>query len=227
MSLFLKVFKHTVFSLLSTSPISAPFLKIFKHTVFSIFNTSSYQYPFFWRFSSTAKNGWITKKLTNRISNCWFENEPILIRKFGNLFLPTNNVWNFHEAEYFMNYSSIVTGWADGRWGTITVVVLLDRWTDGWWETCILPVDSCHGTTIVMSDCTIVTSGHHGSIRTHHLYQIIVQFDKIIVLPKKRATGSIHDYLFCYSPLVGILFEVLRIGLNMACYWNIYGASHM
>ncbi len=25
---------------------------------------------------------------------------------------------------------------------------------------------SCHGTTILTSDCTIVTSGHHGSIRT-------------------------------------------------------------
>ncbi len=32
-----------------------------------------------------------------------------------------------------------------------------------------------------------------------------------IVLPRKLATGSIHDYLFCYCPLVGILFEVLRI----------------
>ncbi len=37
-----------------------------------------------------------------------------------------------------------------------------------------------------------------------HLYQTIV-------LPRKLATGSIHDYLFCYCPLVGILFEVLRI----------------
>ncbi len=27
-------------------------------------------------------------------------------------------------------------------------------------------------------------------------------------------TGSKHDYLFCYCPLVGILFEVLRIGLG-------------
>ncbi len=34
-----------------------------------------------------------------------------------------------------------------------------------------------------------------------------------IVLPRKLATGSIHDYLFCYCLLVGILFEVLRIGL--------------
>ncbi len=44
-----------------------------------------------------------------------------------------------------------------------------------------------------------------------HLYQTIVQFDKTIVLLRKLATGSIHDYLFCYCPLVDILFEVLRI----------------
>ncbi len=37
-----------------------------------------------------------------------------------------------------------------------------------------------------------------------HLYQTMV-------LPRKHATGSIHDYLFCYCPLLGILFEVLRI----------------
>ncbi len=37
-----------------------------------------------------------------------------------------------------------------------------------------------------------------------HLYQTIV-------LPRKLATGSIHDYLFCYCPLVRIIFEVLRI----------------
>ncbi len=70
-----------------------------------------------------------------------------------------------------------------------------------------------------MSDCTIVMSGQH-------LYQTIVQFDKTIVfetkktkqknkqtivLPRKLATGNIHDYLVCYCPLVGILFEVLRI----------------
>ncbi len=29
-----------------------------------------------------------------------------------------------------------------------------------------------------------------------HLYQTIVQFDNTIVLPRKLATGSIHDYLF-------------------------------
>ncbi len=55
-----------------------------------------------------------------------------------------------------------------------------------------------------MSDCTIVTS-------EQHLHQTIVQFDKTMILPRKRATGNIHDHLFCYCPLVGILFEVLRI----------------
>ncbi len=55
-----------------------------------------------------------------------------------------------------------------------------------------------------MSDSTIVIS-------EQHLYQTIVQFDKTIVLPRKIATVNIHDYLFCYCPLVGILFEVLRI----------------
>ncbi len=53
------------------------------------------------------------------------------------------------------------------------------------------------------SDCTIVTS--------EHLYQTIVQFDETIVLPRKLATGNMHDYFFCYCHLVGILFEVLRI----------------
>ncbi len=44
-------------------------------------------------------------------------------------------------------------------------------------------------------------------------YQTIVEFDKTIMLHRKLATGSIHDNLFCYCPLVGILFEELR---NMA-----------
>ncbi len=44
-----------------------------------------------------------------------------------------------------------------------------------------------------------------------HLFQTTVQFDKTIVLHRKLATGSIHDYLFCYCPLVGIIFEILRI----------------
>ncbi len=35
-----------------------------------------------------------------------------------------------------------------------------------------------------------------------------MEVDKTIVLHGKLATGSIHDYLFCYCPLVGILFEI-------------------
>ncbi len=54
------------------------------------------------------------------------------------------------------------------------------------------------------SDCTIVTL-------EQHLYQTIVQLDETIVLARKLAIGNIHDYLFWYCPLVGILFEVLRI----------------
>ncbi len=30
-----------------------------------------------------------------------------------------------------------------------------------------------------------------------------------ILLPKLLATGSIHDYIFCYCPLVGSLLEVV------------------
>ncbi len=45
-----------------------------------------------------------------------------------------------------------------------------------------------------------------------HLYQTIVQFEeKEIVLPRKLAKGTIHDYDFCYCLLVVILLEVLRI----------------
>ncbi len=44
-----------------------------------------------------------------------------------------------------------------------------------------------------------------------HLYQTIVQFDKTIVSPRKCATGSIHGFISCYCPLVGILFKVLKI----------------
>ncbi len=47
---------------------------------------------------------------------------------------------------------------------------------------------------------------HHITIvaSEQNLYQTIV-------LPRKLKTGNIHDYLICYCPLVGILFEVLRI----------------
>ncbi len=63
--------------------------------------------------------------------------------------------------------------------------------------------------TIVTSDCTNVTLGYHRSIRTFISNNSTIW--QIIVLPRKLATGSIHDYLFCYYPLVGIPFEVLRI----------------
>ncbi len=39
-----------------------------------------------------------------------------------------------------------------------------------------------------------------------------VQSDITIVVLWQLSTGSIHDYLFCYCPLVSILFEVLRVG---------------
>ncbi len=42
----------------------------------------------------------------------------------------------------------------------------------------------------------------------------LVQFNKKIVLPRKLATGNIYDYLFCYCPLLGIIFEIVRIGMN-------------
>ncbi len=42
---------------------------------------------------------------------------------------------------------------------------------------------------------------------------ILVQSDITIVVPWQLTTGIIHDYLFCNCPLVGILFEALRI------YW--------
>ncbi len=59
---------------------------------------------------------------------------------------------------------------------------------------------------IVLLLWQIVLLWHQVTIVTseQHLYQTIV-------LPRKLATGSIHNYLFCYCPLVGILFEVLKI----------------
>ncbi len=53
------------------------------------------------------------------------------------------------------------------------------------------------GTNIVMSDCTIVTASQSGIIT------IIVQFDKTIVLSRKLATGSIHDYICLLLPPSG------------------------
>ncbi len=51
-----------------------------------------------------------------------------------------------------------------------------------------------------------------------HLYQTIEQFDRTIVLPRELATGSIHDNLLCYCPLMSILSEVLRNSSNLATY---------
>ncbi len=49
-----------------------------------------------------------------------------------------------------------------------------------------------------------------------HLYQTIVQFDKTIVLHKKLATGSIHDYLFLLLPLSGYC---IRGSKNSYAFW--------
>ncbi len=75
--------------------------------------------------------------------------------------------------------------------------------------------------------CQIVLLWHQITMvaSEQHLFQTIVQFDKTVVLPRKLAKGSIHDYLFCYCPLLGILFEVLRIAcalINSICInlWN-------
>ncbi len=77
--------------------------------------------------------------------------------------------------------------------------------------------------------CQIVLLWHQVTMvaSEQHWYQTIV-------LPRKLATGSIHDYLFRYCPLLGILFEVLRIAkvLGWCCgrpliqtylgfHWNI------
>ncbi len=45
---------------------------------------------------------------------------------------------------------------------------------------------------------------------------IVQQSDVTIVVPWQWSTGHIHDYLFCYCPLVDILFEPLRIALRIA-----------
>ncbi len=55
-------------------------------------------------------------------------------------------------------------------------------------------------------------------VALEHLYQTIV-------LPRKLATGSIHDYPFYYCPLVGILFEVLIIEFWIVLYYYFYNIS--
>ncbi len=79
---------------------------------------------------------------------------------------------------------------------------------------CLLSVDSCHGTNIVMSDCTIVTSGHLRSIRTTIISNNITT--------QKTCNRKYTWIPFCYWPL-GILFEVLRIDCYSICnvFYNI------
>ncbi len=50
----------------------------------------------------------------------------------------------------------------------------------------------------------------------------IVQSDATIVVLWQLSTGSIHDYVFCYCLLVGIIFEVLSI----TKYWYIESQYH-
>ncbi len=50
----------------------------------------------------------------------------------------------------------------------------------------------------------------------------IVESDITIVVPWQLSTGSKLDYLFCYCPLVGILFEVLRIESVTTIYVYVY-----
>ncbi len=69
----------------------------------------------------------------------------------------------------------------------------------------------------------------------HHIvllwYQVTMvaseqHLHKTIVLPRTLATGSIHDYLFCYCPLVGILFEVLIIVPNTIMFFSVHKREH-
>ncbi len=48
----------------------------------------------------------------------------------------------------------------------VNFVLIVNLKVNKYEKTNILPVDSCHGTIIVTSDCTIVISGHNGSVRT-------------------------------------------------------------
>ncbi len=70
---------------------------------------------------------------------------------------------------------------------------------------CILPVACFLSNTIDLSNCTIVRDKRCSDVT-------IVQSDVTIVVPWQQSTGSKHYYIFCYCPLVGILFEVVRIG---------------
>ncbi len=65
---------------------------------------------------------------------------------------------------------------------------------------CLIPVDSCHGATIVTSDCTIVTEGHHCSIRTTFISNNSTIWKKQGYYPRKLATGGIHEYIILLLP---------------------------
>ncbi len=57
----------------------------------------------------------------------------------------------------------------------------------------------------------------------------IVQSDVTIVVPWQLSKWSIHDNLFCYCPLVGILFKILRIDSMRTPYslqWNTWSLSN-
>ncbi len=69
---------------------------------------------------------------------------------------------------------------------------------------CILPVARFLGNTIVLSNWIIVWYKCCSHVT-------IVQPDVTMAVPWQLSTGSKHDYFFCDCPLVGILFELLRI----------------
>ncbi len=76
------------------------------------------------------------------------------------------------------------------------------------------------------SDCTIVTSGHHGSIRTIFISNnsIIWQNNSITQKTCDRKYTWLPCLLLYYYPLVDNLVEVLRITHNSMSmlYWIIY-----
>ncbi len=65
--------------------------------------------------------------------------------------------------------------------------------------------------------CQIVLLWHQITMvaSEQHLY-------RTIVLPRKLPTWSIHDYRFCYCPLMGIQVEVLRIAVILIFVIIIY-----
>ncbi len=84
-------------------------------------------------------------------------------------------------------------------------------WSNSQYLKCLLHVDSCHNTTSVTSECTIVMSGHHDSIRRMFISNNGTIW-QTIVLHRKLATGSIHDYLFgCCWVLDWSFYEITGV----------------